>query len=579
MIFEVTGGECCCMNINLFPASIKTLDGVKWGYINGKGQFALSPQFDQAGEFQENGLAIVWNGEFAGAIDGNGQFVIEPSYHSFYPYTEGVAVVFKEDQRYYMIDENGKILTEKPYTFISSVQENRAPFQEKIGDQYLYGYLDKRGKVVLPAQYEYAYDFEDGKALVRIKDRTFALIDPNGKQLHTYSFEEMGPLREGLLPFRKASGDKEGYINKEGDVVIPPRYGKALPFQHGRAIVNMSDQFGENLYGLIDHTGSFVIEPKYHDINVISENRVSVGKAIDKDYPSIGSIYAVADSTSGHLLTDFIFDRVDEYEGEYSSVTKGITSFFIKQNGKMATELPVISGIGALSLKGDLIQAFVDERFSYFDRNGHLVWEQNRTIAIKGTMYIREEKYRPNENYLIYYPQLKGLPDDFPKFSVNQTLIDESSVKILPKDPMYFSYSGDFSVRFLQGKLLVLELTGYEYPFGAAHGMPTRKNVHIDLETGQIFQLKDLFKGDSEYVKLISEIVEKKIAETPDMYLVKEIEIREDQPFFVTSDHLVIYFYPYEVAAYAFGFPEFEIPFEEIMSLIEQEGQFWKSFH
>jgi hypothetical protein len=41
----------------------------------------------------------------------------------------------------------------------------------------------------------------------------------------------------------------------------------------------------------------------------------------------------------------------------------------------------------------------------------------------------------------------------------------------------------------------------------------------------------------------------------------------------------VIYFYPYEIAAYAAGFPEFEIPFEDLTDYIDTEGAFWKSFH
>lgn len=34
---------------------------------------------------------------------------------------------------------------------------------------YLYGYLNRRGKEVIPLSYESASDFQDGKALVKIK--------------------------------------------------------------------------------------------------------------------------------------------------------------------------------------------------------------------------------------------------------------------------------------------------------------------------------------------------------------------------------------------------------------------------
>jgi hypothetical protein len=35
-------------------------DGSRWGYIDGEGQWAIPPQFDEAGPFK-NGVAQVWN--------------------------------------------------------------------------------------------------------------------------------------------------------------------------------------------------------------------------------------------------------------------------------------------------------------------------------------------------------------------------------------------------------------------------------------------------------------------------------------------------------------------------------------
>lgn len=45
------------------------------------------------------------------------------------------------------------------------------------------------------------------------------------------------------------------------------------------------------------------------------------------------------------------------------------------------------------------------------------------------------------------------------------------------------------------------------------------------------------------------------------------------------EDKLAIYFEPYEIAAYAAGFPTFYIPYDEMIDIIDTEGEFWKSFH
>jgi hypothetical protein len=288
------------------------------------------------------------------------------------------------------------------------------------------------------------------------------------------------------------------------------------------------------------------------------------------------------DTTTGKFLTNFSYDSMNQYERKYSSVTKGVNSYFINRNGRRAPHLPVIHGVGTLSLKGNLIQAFVDERYSYFNRYGHLIWTQNSILPLTGSFSIHEGKYRPNKDFLVYYPQIVGMSEKKAQAKVNQELRDQSRVKELPKnEPLSYSYSGDFNVQFFQKHLLVLELTGYEYPFGAAHGMPTKINIPIDLNTGRIYALKDLFRQGSNYVKVLSEIIRTQIQQQEDSYINEEDYkgIVENQPFYVTDEYLVIYFQPYEIAAYAIGFPEFKISYQDIKSVINDTGAFWQSFH
>ncbi len=567
----------------LFPASIRTIEGIQWGYINNIGQFVIPPQYEEVNEFQPNGLAIVWLNGRAGIIDQKGKFVVRPIYHSIYPFSEGRAFVFEDEKGYSVINEKGEILNDKPYPFsyIGDFQEQRAVIQEFVNrTEFLYGYLDSSGNIIIPPQYTYAHDYHEGKAVVGMKDGTSAIIGLEGEILTTYSYEQMGPLSEGLISFRKKAQDKAGYINEAGKVIIPPRFSYAGPFESGRAIVNVSEDY-KNQYGLIDKTGVYIIEPKYHDIQLLGEERASVAKAIDPEYPQAGTIFALANTITGVFLTDFIYDSMNEFERQYSSATKGIVSYFININGRRAWNLPVIHGVGTLSLKDQLIQAFVDERYSYFNRNGHLIWAQNSILPLNGSLYIHEGKYRPSKDFLVYYPQIVGMTDKEAQSKVNQVLRVTSRVKKLPEnEPLYYSYSGDFNVQFYKKHLLVLELTGYEYPFGAAHGMPSKMNIPIDLNTGRIYTLKDLFKHDSNYVNVLSEIIRKQIQQQEDSYINEEDYkgIVENQPFYVTQEALIIYFQPYEIAAYALGFPEFKISYQDLKSVINETGDFWRSF-
>jgi hypothetical protein len=561
--------------VYLFPATIKEIGGNKWGYIDAKGKLNLPTSYDQAGDFQENDLAIVRLMDSDGVIDSNGYFIVKPKYDTINPFSEGRATVI-DHQGFKVIDESGKEITSKAYSFISDYKESRALIADNNEQgQYLYGYLNRRGKEILPLDFETASDFNDGKAVVKMKDGSFALINLTGKILNKYTYVFVGKLGGGLLPFQKTKDGKFGYIDEQGRIVIEPQFSSAQPFIDGRAIVNVSDDYKDH-YGLINRNGSFLIKPNYDNLLNLGERRFALGKAIDSEKPYVGSKFAVTDS-DGHILTGFLYNRITKYMDGLASAYNDESTFFIDKSGKRMEHLPTVRGSGTLVFDKTLIKGEIDFRLIYFDKNGQLVWKQNTVIPLDSQNVVVEHKYKPNKDYLVYYPQIKGMA------AVNQTLKDLAGVKEIPAHiQLKSNYMGDFGVTFYKEKLLVIEITGYDYPFGAAHGMPIKDYAHIDLERGRLYQLKDLFKSGSDYVKAISENIRNQIKSNgkysyvfPDTYK----GIQADQLFFISKDGLNIYFTPYEIAPFAAGFPTFTIPFGELKAIINESGDLWKSFH
>lgn len=568
--------------VSLYPAALKTVDGTRWGYIDNQGSFVIEPQYDNAMDFQDNGLAIVEKGDRSGIINRFGKYVVPPKYSSIMPYSEGRATVI-DDEGSKVIDESGKMITAKAYSFVGTYQEGRALFSGTDPQgKYLYGYLDRQGKEIIPLQYESGNDFKDGKALVKVQENQFALIGLNGEILHTYNYGTVSDLGDGLFSFQQDYNSRYGYIDINGNVVLQPQYTAAMPFSEERAVVNISADIA-NRYGLIDKKGSFIINPQYNDINQLGENRAAVGKALDEQQPYLGSKYAIADTVTGAFLTDFIYTDVMEYTDGYASAANDKKTFFIGKSGNIAKSLPIVSGSGTLSFVGELIKANVDLRTYYLDRTGKVVWQPNYIIPLNSQYKVIEEKFKPNKDYLVYYPKVSGMKSGTAQKSVNSKLKKLSQVKPADsKTQLDYSYTGDFSVEFFKKDLLVLKLDGYQFPFGAAHGMPTEIYPHVDLVSGKLYQLKDLFKPGSNYVKVLSDIIGNQIKNDPQYsYVFPDTYkgIKEDQPFYVKEDALYIYFTPYEIAPYAAGFPTFRIPYAEIMPIINTESAFWKSFH
>lgn len=567
-------------SVKLYPASVKTVKGTKWGYINKNGEFEVRPIFDYAMEFQENGLAVVEKNNLYGIINDAKKYVLKPKYYSITDFSQGRAIV-NDEKGYGVINEKGKRLTTKPYQFMGMYHDNRALFAITVDNNYLYGYVNLEGKEAIPAQYKSAGDFENNQSVVETKEGKYILINPEGEVIATFPYPYVTDLGEGLFSFREKNqyDQKFGIMDVNGKVIIPPRYTGIQPFQDQRAVVNVSEDY-RNKYGLIDLKGNYVIQPTFNDINLLGEKRVSVGKAINIDEPYRGSIYRIAD-TNGNMLTDFKYTRVLPYENGFASASDGKLTFFINKNGEIAQGLPNLKGSGTLSFEGELIKADIDQRTSYYTKDGKLVWKQNTVIPLNRQYKLLEKKFKPREDFVVYYPQIEGMMNKTAELQVNRKLKD-ISLEPTNTNLTDFTYSADFNIEFFKKDLLVIEMTGYLFPIGAAHGMPSQTYPHINVKNGTFYELKDLFKPDSDYVKVLSGIIDEQIKEDETYsYVFPDANkgIRPDQPFYVSENDLYIYFEPYEIAPYAAGFPTFKIHYEEIFDIINKKGEFWRSYH
>jgi hypothetical protein len=565
----------------VYPASLKTMDGTKWGYINEKGEFEIQPEFSYALDFQKNGLATIEKAGKYGSIDRCGNEIIPIKFESTIDFTESRAAVVFEGG-FHVINEQGDLLTKRPFNYISMFQEGRAMFSDiDTYGNFRYGYLNKEGDVAIELQYETASDFKDGLAVVKMADNHFALIDRMGNLVSRYNYYFVGNYGEGMLSFRMGPQEKFGYINLKGNVIIQPRFSTTQSFESGRAVVNEADD-SHNKYGLIDRAGRYIIEPVYNDVIILGENRVAVGKAIDRSKPYIGSLYAIA-NWKGELITEFIYDHISQFDQGIAASSQANKAFFIDRSGNRARGLPVVIGADSVALINNLVRAMKNTRIAYFDRKGKIAWRQNTIIPLTNRYRILEKKYEPNKDFLVFYPHVDGIKNQKAEVTVNEKLKQLSNVKeIDPNEQLEYTYTGDFNVSLFKKNLLVIELYGYEYYFGAAHGMPMKTYVNLNMISGRFYELGDLFKKDSHYIARLSSIIEEMI-ETDRQYDYvfpgAYQGITENQPFYVDENGLYIYFLPYEIAPYAAGFPTFKIPYDEIIEIIDTKGEFWLSFN
>ena len=168
--------------------------GKKITYINKKGEAIISPQYDEAGIFSE-GLASVGVDMEYGYINKKGEYVVSPQYDYASAINNGVGIIREyskrdDDYRYGIVNKKGKVLCEPQYDDIDFCEDNKHILFES-NDKY--GYLDYKGKVVIPNEYKNATEFySDGYAAVKVTDDKWTVINGKGDKIWNNFFDKVG---------------------------------------------------------------------------------------------------------------------------------------------------------------------------------------------------------------------------------------------------------------------------------------------------------------------------------------------------------------------------------------------------
>ncbi|WP_020533756.1 WG repeat-containing protein [Flexithrix dorotheae] len=123
------------------------LENRRWGYINGKGQVVIKPQFYGAGVFSE-GLAPVRKNGFYGFINNEGKYIINFRYDFAEQFSEGFARVWKNSQCYFIDKSGGIVIRENGFNIRSKFSEGYALVSIKENNNIRRSVINKQGEVI-----------------------------------------------------------------------------------------------------------------------------------------------------------------------------------------------------------------------------------------------------------------------------------------------------------------------------------------------------------------------------------------------------------------------------------------------
>lgn len=330
---EVEGGD------QLYPA---VLAG-RWGYVDRRGQMVIPPRFESASDFFEGRAAVQMNGEW-GYITPSGQWVVEPRYASAAPFSEGrgrVSVGEGLSLRYGFVDVAGREVVPPVLYFaldyseglaLAQVSRERSEFQVLFRVSSEFVFLNRAGTVAFEVRPEAvsAASFSGGLAPFEkdqgaLRATTWGYLDRDGAVAIAPDFD--GPAfrhTDGLA--RIGVDGQMGFVNEDGEVVIPPAYLLALPFADGLAPVQ--NAAGE--WGFVDASGALVVEPQYRAALAFSDGLAAVQTDAGWGYVD----------ASGDLAIPATYTRAESFRNGLARVYSGRLLRYIDADGETVWAQP-----------------------------------------------------------------------------------------------------------------------------------------------------------------------------------------------------------------------------------------------
>ncbi len=283
-----------------------------------------------------------------------------------------------------------------------------------------WGFIDKKGKEIIPFEFLWAEEFVDGMALVRDNNSKCGYIGTNGEYIIPPTFDNAEsfsdgmaavtggyidktgeiviktdwnkPFNDGYTPvrgykqrgymnkkgefssFSNASQVKDfsdnmaaiksthwGYIDKDLKIKIKAQFFSAGPFSEGLAAVSTTGKE----YGYIDNNGNMVIAPQFRDARPFNDGLALV-------WPHDAKIFWTVD-TKGALQFECAYNDVRDYkEGMAAVYNFGEGWGFIDKTGKLVVA-PQYEMVG--DFYNGVAPVMVNHKFGFIDKTGKIIIE------------------------------------------------------------------------------------------------------------------------------------------------------------------------------------------------------------
>lgn len=241
-----------------------------------------------------------------------------------------------------------------------------------------WGFIDKEGAWLHPADYETALDFQGGLARVRINGK-WGVVDPAFRLVvePRYDFIHMLTQAGGRSYYLVGMDEtKYGFINERGEIAVRPAFAEVGRYHGGLVRIREG-----NRWGYADREGRVVIAPQYYESGDFHEGYARVRQA--RSWGFIDSL--------GNAVTPMKYLRAGDFHEGLAWVQGEKFFGYIGTGGQVAIA-PAFSGAGNFS--EGLAPVRRKGAFGLIDREGRFVLEPRyfRIGPFRDSLAVVQEK-------------------------------------------------------------------------------------------------------------------------------------------------------------------------------------------
>ncbi|TAF32205.1 MAG: WG repeat-containing protein [Cytophagales bacterium] len=264
-------------------------------------------------------------------------------------------------------------------------------------------------------------EFIENKLLVRLKNRKVGFLDGQGQLVIPAVYDSAGTFQNGFSKVKMAG--KYGYINAEGKLLVPAEYDALSPLVGGFAIAIKNGKSG-----LVSKEGTLSIPCVYDRLSLAHKGLVRARKGL-----KWGLL-----NTANQTVLDFSYTHIGDFKNGYAKIKQGPSCGLINEKGQI-TLPPQINADDFGEVQNGIFWVGLGK---YIDPSDPLKRSQFKQIGyatLQGKIII-EPVYERISNFENVYAAKYGFAEVLKNGKLGY--IDHTGKEVIPA--VYESIEGDF---------------------------------------------------------------------------------------------------------------------------------------